>query len=156
MIYENFVNQELLKRGINSIEKLNIKELANAFDINVYYWNCGTQLISEEELYCIIDCKKDPILQYEEFLHELGHLIYMTSIENVIDLRGWKYLEGKVNYLVPYIAIPKFALNELKLCTTVYEASELFNITPKLVGKRLYKMQRGEIHESSNIRSCFN
>jgi hypothetical protein len=137
MHYENYVNDILLEKGINSIDKLNITDLADAFGINVYYFNCGTHLISEEELYCIIDSSKNEVIQYEEFLHELAHYIYMHDYRYLTDFNRWKHIELKVNSLVPYLAIPKFALGELLYTATVNEAANRFNISTHLAWKRV-------------------
>lgn len=138
MCYEDFVNTILLDRGINSIEHLNIECLAAAFNINVFYWDCKTFLLSDEDVNIVIDNKKNEIQQYEEFLHELGHyILYQNHIKLITDLSEWKYIEGKVNQLVPYIAIPKFAMKEALDQESIYEVSSIFKISTSLVEKRL-------------------
>ncbi|QVK17765.1 ImmA/IrrE family metallo-endopeptidase [Mycoplasmatota bacterium] len=138
MCYEDFVNTILLDRGINSIEQLNIECLAAAFNINVYYWNCKTFLLTDEDVTIAININKDKVEQYEEFLHELGHyILYQNHIKLITDLGEWKYIEGKVNQLVPYIAIPKFAMKEALDQESIYEVSSIFKISTAFVEKRL-------------------
>jgi hypothetical protein len=152
MIYENFISNVLLERGINSIHQLNIRDLSEAFNIKIYYWNCGTRLVSEEETYCVIDISKPDIIQYEEFLHELVHYIITHDINTITNLKVWKHIEGKVNCLVPYLAIPKFLLADLNRFTNIYDAGEYFNITPRLLLRRL-KSLKGVNYENSIVCS---
>lgn len=155
MCYEDFVNTILLDKGINSIEHLNIECLAAAFNINIYYWNCKTFLLSDEDVSIVIDNKKNEIQQYEEFLHELGHyILYKNHIKLITDLGDWKYIEGKVNHLVPYIAIPKFLIDNVCHLQTVEAVSNLFYVPHDIARKRLEGIKnrilslRGDVYAS--------
>lgn len=142
MKIEDFINNELISRGINTISKLNIKDLADAFDINVYYWNCKSFLHFDEEHSIVIDINKNFLDQYEEFLHELGHyILFQNHVKLIKSVREWRYIEGKVNYIVPFIAIPNFALGEALAQNTIQEVSSLFHVSTELAEKRikLYK-----------------
>lgn len=148
---EEFVNQLLLEKGISTTSQLNIRDLAEAFDLEVFYWNCRTCYMDGA---IIVDIEKEPIVQYEEFLHELAHVIYPVELETFTDFERWRYIERKVNAIVPYIAVPKFALNLLYKAQTIEEASEMFGVSHQLIYKRLrlmemnkYKLtRRGEYH----------
>lgn len=134
MYCENWVNKELLKKGIDSVDKLNIRDLSEAFGIDVYYWDMASCYMAGA---IIIDIKKEPVTQYEEFLHELAHVIYMGELKTLKDFNCWKYIEGKVNALVPYLAIPEFALGEIYKYNDVKEIATEFGITYDLAFKRL-------------------
>ena len=157
-MWENVVNKELISRGINDVCQLNIKSLSDAFNVNIVYWNCSTRIVKDDELYyCIIDNRKHPVLQYEEFLHELAHIIYDNDLCVANDKRIYFYRECKVNHLVPLIAIPKFAIMHI-LGKTVEEISSEFGITRSLAMKRLKHIYCKGVdrYESSLIRSGIN
>lgn len=138
---------------------MNIEDLASAFEIDIMFWDCQTFLITEGGLTCIIDIKKEPTVQYEEFLHELAHVIYMADYESLRDINHWKYLETKVNTIVPYVAIPKFALPEMSKCDSIYHVAEKFNISVNLAWRRYYKLNYkgvGRIEKGCIVRTSLN
>lgn len=157
-MWDNVVNLELLERGIDNIGKLNIRCIAEAFDITLFYWECSTRIVKyEKKYYCIIDCRKNPVEQYEEFLHEIAHIIFDEDLEVIKNINYHTYREYKADRLVPMIAIPKFAINHV-IDKSVEEVAEKFNITRALAWKRmLYIYNKGvDNYEGSVVRSSVN
>lgn len=147
-MWDIVVNQELLSRGIDSMDKLNIRDLADAFELRLYYCNRSTRIIEwEGQKYCIIDTRKPQMLQYEDFLHELAHIIYDKELLVTTNLNRYIYKERKIDYLVPLIAIPKFALSHIH-GKTIGEISEEFHVSHELVIRRLEHVKRKLIMKS--------
>ena len=141
-MWERVVNNELLRRGIDSIDKINIRCLSEAFNITLIYWCCSTRIIKyNNHYYCILDNRKNEIEQYEDFLHELAHIIFDDELRVTNNTKQFNYREWKVDYLVPLIAIPKFALDEISKYQTIEEIATAFNVTYKLAYKRIKRLE---------------
>lgn len=154
-MWENVVNKELIKRGIDSVDKLNIRSIAEAFNITVFYWECSTRIVKyDKKYYCIIDARKNSVEQYEEFLHEVAHIIYDEELKVFKNYRYHIYREFKVDRLVPFVAIPKFAVDYV-INKSVEEISSEFGISHYLAWKRLlYIYNKGvNKYEGRVIRS---
>lgn len=143
-MWEDVVNNELIKRGIDNISRLNIRDLSDAFGITLFFWNCSPRIIKHSgAYYCVLDAKKPDVLQYEDFLHEICHVIFDDELRVTNNTKQFNYRECKVDYLVPLIAIPKFALCELHNYQTIEELATVFNVSYELAYKRIKRLEGG-------------
>lgn len=136
-MWEEVVNNELIKRGIDNISRLNIRDLSDAFGITLFFWNCSPRIIKHSgAYYCVLDAKKPDVLQYEDFLHEICHVIFDEHLLATKKKELYINKERKIDFLVPLVAIPKFALDHIR-GKTIWEISEEFNISHNLVRRRI-------------------
>lgn len=135
---EIIVSNLLLDKGINSVFKLNIYDLANAFNIHVKNANINSIMHDQDACIIFLDERKSERLQYISFLHELSH--YIRNDVSVAVQKKWQYnyCELKTNYLVQYIAMPFFLIDKIIIDLKSVEAvANYFRVTHELARKRL-------------------
>lgn len=157
-MWEEVVNDELICRGIDSIDKLNVRSFEEAFDVTILYCNYSSRIVKHNKTYyCILDARKPSVLQYEDLLHEIAHIIYDNNLLVENNRTMYIYKEQKIDYLVPLIAIPKFALRHV-WGKTIDQIALEFGISRALAFKRLqHIINKGvDKYEGGIIRTCID
>lgn len=135
---ETFISNTLLEKGITCIWSPHIETLAEAFNINVTYADTCTVMIRKgKKVLIIINKSLSKLEQYEQFLHELGHFFLETAPFPLLSESQWKYTEMRSNYVIQYIAMPLFLLDDIIQLNTVEAVSEYFFVSYELARKRM-------------------
>lgn len=146
---EIIVSNILLEKGINSLYKLNVYDLSQAFGIQVWYEDVGGILINKKAI--VLDKNKSHRDQYVQFAHELGH--FFRDDPSFQQLEDWqhKYVELKVNRLMLYITMPYFLLDIIVSLGSVEKVAQCFYVNEEMARKRLEGIRnrmRGDIYAS--------
>jgi Zn-dependent peptidase ImmA (M78 family) len=143
---EQWVNNFFSMNGIVSINQLNIDELASKFNVWVYFLEQGSQTIENDGMYSIcIDRRLSESQQWEDFLHELCHVLRHAGNQIQMPVSFLELQETEAQSFQLYAAIPYSMLpRELPQNTweTLNYFVDHFGVTYELAGRRLEQIQR--------------
>lgn len=139
---EDFVKDFYTSIGICEIQQLNIQEVAKKAGIKVFYWDKPSQAVYLDDYTCILlNCKISLSQQWQDFNHELGHLILHVGDQRKMPKSFRDYQEYKANSFMYHACIPTFMLNDLNIINfshqSVLQVQKLFNVEYKFALKRL-------------------
>lgn len=123
---------------INTPSDLTIENISIALNINVYFRELSAKLIiDDKEVYIILDSRQPKRKQYEDFYHELAHLLLSHSTAATLPL--FHYFENRADNLIQYLAIPYNMLGfiDFKSDNLIEEVSTQFNVNYDLALKRI-------------------
>jgi Zn-dependent peptidase ImmA (M78 family) len=128
-------------------EQIDIMKIAQNFNIWVYFAPMGSHAIEHDGLSSIVlDNRKSSQEQFEDFGHELAHILYHAGNQLAMPKMFLDYQEAKANNFAMQFCIPTFMLRKLTLPVIRSEAidmlSTMFNVTPELADKRLVRYQQ--------------
>jgi hypothetical protein len=144
---EQWTEQLWIKSGIITPSHLNIDEVSSRLDVWVHFLQDTSRALEYMGLRSIlIDKRQGRDLQWEEFLHELCHVLRHAGNQTTMPRLFCEGQEAEANRFVLYAAIPFFMLRHLKLPSRMDEAaadlSLYFGVTYELALKRLEQVQR--------------
>lgn len=144
---EQWIEQLWLKFGIFTSSQLNIEEVATRLDVWVHYLQDTSRALEYMGLRSIlIDQRQDRESQWEDFLHELCHVLRHAGNQTTMPRLFCEAQEAEANRFVLYAAIPFSILQHLKLPERIDEAAEVislhFGVTFELARRRLEQIQR--------------
>lgn len=144
---EQWIEQLWLKSGIVSPSQLNIDDVAGRLDVWVHFMQDTSRALEYMGLRSIlIDKRQGREAQWEDFLHELCHILRHAGNQTTMPRLFCEGQEAEANRFVLYASTPFFMLRELKLPDRMDEASEFiashFGVTHELASKRLEQIQR--------------
>ncbi|MCJ7842639.1 ImmA/IrrE family metallo-endopeptidase [Lederbergia sp. NSJ-179] len=122
--------------------QLDTLEIANSLDIKVHFINISSRTYKGE---IIIDSRLSPEEQWEDFAHELCHVLlqYGNQIIN-LDSLFLKYQEWKANNFALHFCVPTFMLQKSLLIHKIASIPEAipfiknqYNVTDEIAEKRL-------------------
>lgn len=143
--------EELFERcGIDSVEQLNIDDIARRLNVWVYYKPIKSKgLEIRPGLYTmIIDSRITPTQQWLDFLHELCHLLRHAGNQTTLPELFTEGQEQEAEQFVLYAAMPISIISKLHIPQQRDKAieflSKTFAIPKKLAERRLDQIQRRE------------
>lgn len=144
---EQWVEHLWLKSGIVSPEQLQIEEVASRLDVWVHYLQDRSRALEYMGMRSIlVDQRLGKEAQWEDFLHELCHVLRHAGNQTVMPRLFCEGQEAEANRFVLYAAIPFYMLRRLKLPGRIDEAVEVlalhFGVTFELARNRLEQLQR--------------
>ncbi|MFC4600688.1 ImmA/IrrE family metallo-endopeptidase [Cohnella hongkongensis] len=144
---EQWVEHLWIKSGIVAPCQLNVEEVASRLDVWVHFMNDTSRALDYMGMRSIlVDRRLDREAQWEDFLHELCHVLRHAGNQTVMPKLFCEGQEAEANRFVLYAAIPFFMLRHLKLPARMDEAVETialhFGVTFELARKRLEQLQR--------------
>lgn len=139
---ECYVKELYEHLGIFSPEQLDLKALAKKLDVKIFYWEEKSQAIIYVDMCAIfIDLRNSFERQWQDFCHELAHVLLHTGIQTKIPQMYVEYQEHKANQFMYHAAIPTFMLDNLNIndCTleNVRLVQQLFHVEEAFAIKRL-------------------
>ncbi|GGE64504.1 ImmA/IrrE family metallo-endopeptidase [Priestia taiwanensis] len=128
--------------AISIPEQVDIMDVAQKLNVWVYFAPIGSCAIERNGLASIIlDERKTPQEQFEDFGHEIAHLLYHAGNQLQMPKMFLEYQEAKAQNFAMHFCIPTFMLRDMLLPATKSEAinmlSNTFNVTPALAERRL-------------------
>lgn len=134
---EEYVKNLYLKISITKPQQLCFQKIREALGIKVFYWPDASQaLFSGNQSYIVLNESLSPQQQWQDFCHELAHILLHTGNQGRLSPLFIEYQENKANSFMYHAAIPTFMLDQL---TTVNVAGiqQLFNVEYDFAVKRL-------------------
>jgi len=144
---EQWIENLYREHHLTNPHDLHIQALASKLNVWFYFLELGSQAIERNGMYSIcIDSRLSPAEQWEEFLHELCHVLRHSGNQIHMPADYMQMQETEANNFVLYAAIPYFMVKELKLPDIQNEAidflSDTFGVTHQLAHRRLEQIQR--------------
>ena len=139
--------EDFIKKLYNQIEiyepvNLSLKIISRALDIKIFYWEEKSQAILYENMSAIfIDNRISPQLQWQDFCHELCHILIHSGDQTNMPSLFREYQEFKANNFMYHACVPTFMLDELNICdstaVTIGWIQKLFNVEHEFAKTRL-------------------
>lgn len=144
---EQWSEQLWVKCGIVSVNQLNVEEVAARLDVWVHRLGQSSRGLDYKGMRSIlIDSRQSREDQWEDFLHELCHVLRHAGNQTTMPRSFCEGQEAEANRFVLYAAIPFFMLRNLRLPGSELEAAGFlaarFGVTFELALKRLEQIQR--------------
>jgi Zn-dependent peptidase ImmA (M78 family) len=140
---EDLVKALYLRMGVASPEEIDMNDIADFFGIRIIHSQFGSRAFTRPFVGINLLNSLTPQQQWEDFGHELRHLLFDSGIQFLLPNSLVKYIECKANSFMYHFCVPTFMLE--KLIFPAYNAAlfiaEKFNVTLKLAEKRLYQFK---------------
>jgi len=146
MIYtthtEDFVHEFYARMGILEPQQFDFQEIATQFGIQLFYWPDKSQaLFLKEQAYIFLNEQLTPQQRWQDFCHELAHVLLHSGHQGRMSPLFREYQENKANNFMYHACIPTFMLDELEQydasVLTVQHVQQLFNVEYDFAVKRL-------------------
>lgn len=139
---EDYIQHFYNQLGIYFPTQLNEEEIAEKLDVSIYYWTENSQaLFIKDRSFIFLNYLILPNFKWQEFCHELGHVLLHTGDQMRLPYSFVEYQEFKANNFALHAAAPTFMIDELDLPNTYQEAVRLlqdtFHISLTFACKRL-------------------
>ncbi|MGE7916679.1 ImmA/IrrE family metallo-endopeptidase [Lysinibacillus xylanilyticus] len=136
---EDFIKELYTKIGILTTLQLDFQTIAMQLGIQVFYWPDNSQALFLKKRYFIFLNKQlSQQLQWQDFCHELGHVLLHTGHQGRMSSLFREYQENKANNFMYHACVPSFMLDEINLGNlTVEYVQQLFNVEYDFALKRL-------------------
>jgi Zn-dependent peptidase ImmA (M78 family) len=133
--------------GIMEPYQLDMMDIAEKLDIWVCYKKMGSKAVDDDGLFTMfLDIRLSPSDQWQEFGHELCHLLRQAGNQLVLKDSFVRFQETKAENFSYEFCVPSFMLLNLSLPQQRSEAvqfvSETFNVTLDFADKRLAQIER--------------
>lgn len=145
--FEQWTEQLWRHAGIHAVSQLNIDEVADRLGVWVHYLSETSQALEYMGMRSIlIDKRLSERKQWEDFLHELCHVLRHAGNQTLMPKLFCQGQEAEANRFVLYAAIPAFMMEGMKMPDRLDEAVEWmadrFGVTTLLAQRRLEQIQR--------------
>lgn len=136
---EHFIKNIYLRINILTPEMLNFQKISTSIGIQVFYWQDKSQaLFFKDQSYIFLNEQLTPQQQWQDFCHELGHVLLHTGNQRRMYPLFREYQEYKANNFMYHACVPSFMLDELEPTElTVENVQRLFNVEYDFAFKRL-------------------
>lgn len=130
---EDFIKNLYTQIDINVPENLNLKLIAKRLNIKIFYWEEKSQAIFYDDMSVIfIDNRISSEIQWQEFSHELCHVLTHTGDQIIMPSLFREYQEFKANNFMYHACVPTFMLDKLEIDDfsdrTINRIQQLFNV----------------------------
>lgn len=144
---EDWITEFYQKLGIKTPYDFEMIDIASKLDIWLYFQPMSSRVIERNGMFSMnIDKDLSPEEKWEEFLHELCHVLRHTGNQFMLSDAFMELQEIQANQFQLYAAIPFFMLKRYELPNTEKELIELitseFKVTPKLAKRRIDQIKR--------------
>ncbi|OMC83324.1 ImmA/IrrE family metallo-endopeptidase [Viridibacillus sp. FSL H8-0123] len=141
---EDFVKSFYARLHIHQPTDLNMLQIANELNIQVFYWPNGSQALFFDQIgYIFLNNELSPQQQWQDFTHELCHVLLHCGDQMHLHPLFLEYQEHKAQNFAFHAAIPTFMLDELyeihKYRLSVWMIQEVFNVEENFAKKRLFQ-----------------
>lgn len=139
---EDFVREFYTKINVLRPQQLQFQMIASKLGINVYYWHESSQALFMGEIpYIFLDEHLSSQQQWQNFCHELAHVLLHTGNQRRMSSGFREYQETKANLFMYHACIPTFMLQQLEIADysneTVLFIQKLFNVEKEFALHRL-------------------
>ncbi|MEK5332709.1 ImmA/IrrE family metallo-endopeptidase [Lysinibacillus sp. FSL W8-0992] len=136
---EDFIKKLYTLIGILKPQQLLFHKISIRLRIQIFYWRDKSQaLFSKTHVYIFLNEQLTPQQQWQDFCHELGHVLLHTGNQQRMYPLFREYQEYKANNFMYHACVPSFMLDELEPTElTVENVQRLFNVEYDFAFKRL-------------------
>lgn len=139
---EEYVKEMYLKIGITKPSQLDFHKVKDLLGIRVFYWPEASQaLFMGHQGFIFLNEHLTPQQQWQDFCHELAHVLLHTGNQGLLSPLFIEYQENKANSFMYHACVPTFMLDELRLyaptSTNIWRVQKLFDVEPAFARKRL-------------------
>lgn len=151
---EDYVKELYQRAGIMESYQLDMLDIAEKLNVWIHFMDMESQAIDRNGLNSIvINRRLSPAEQWQEFGHELCHVLRHAGNQLSSPIGFIKYQETQAEHFAQHFCIPSFKLSELGLPKTQSEAIALicdkFNVTPSFASERL-EIHLRKLHTAQN------
>ncbi|ARJ21865.1 hypothetical protein B7492_11725 [Bacillus mycoides] len=138
-LLEDYIQRMYHSLSIIVPEQIDMMEIANKLNIWLYFAPFGSHAIERNGIYSlIIDDRKTKKKQWEDFGHELCHILLHSGNQLLMPKMFLDYQEAKAKNFELHFCIPTFMLRNLSPSyLTTYFIAEIFNVSLHFAEKRL-------------------
>ncbi|MGG2054651.1 ImmA/IrrE family metallo-endopeptidase [Lysinibacillus pakistanensis] len=136
---EEFIKALYLKIGMTKPLSLNLKAIVESLGIHVFHWPEKSQaLFFGDTGYIMLHNNLTPQQQWQDFCHELAHVLLHTGDQGSMSPLFREYQENKANNFMYHACVPSFMLEEIEPSNfTVEFVQQKFNMEFDFALKRL-------------------
>lgn len=139
---EDYIKQFYLKIGITTPQELQFQTISKRLGINNLFWAEASQaLLTGGQRIILLNENLSPQQQWQEYCHELPHLLLHTGRQRKLPKLFVEYQEYKANQFMYHAAVPTFMLDNLQLYDStnqnVFLIQQLFNVEEQFAFTRL-------------------
>lgn len=139
---EDFVKQLYTKIGITSPEALDYRIIAQALGIKLYLWPKRSMALFHNQLpYIMLHDQQNKEQQWQDFCHELCHVLLHTGHQGNMAPLFREYQEYKANNFMYHACMPTFMLDALHvrdyMPITIRRLQQLFGVEYDFALKRI-------------------
>lgn len=150
---EDFIEGLYTKLGILLPHQLDLNVIAHKLGILVYYWDNPSQvLFLGGRAYIFLDQELSPKQLWQDFCHELCHVLFHSGSQEKMPYSWIEYQEWKANNFMLQACVPTFMLNKITFPESedkaIHLIQELFNVEWGFAHKRLEQYKNNKyLHE---------
>lgn len=151
---EDFVKEMYTKINILKPLELDFRHIAARLGIKVFYWTESSQAVFNNELsYILLNENLSIPEQWQDFGHELCHVLLHTGNQNYLTQSFREYQEAKANYFMYHACVPSFMLMEIDAASlSAQYIARHFNVVEDFARRRLEMfMNKKMFHEHLSI-----
>ncbi|MGE8004238.1 ImmA/IrrE family metallo-endopeptidase [Lysinibacillus sp. NPDC093216] len=139
---ENFIKELYTRISVITPQQLDFQMIAMQLGIQVFYWPDKNQaLFLKNQAYIFINEELTNQQQWQDFCHELAHVLLHSGHQGRTFPLFREYQENKANNFMYHACVPSFMLEELEQLDasslTVQHVQQLFNVEYDFAVKRL-------------------
>lgn len=128
--------------GIFEPSQINLIEIAARLNVWVHYVCAGSRAVDRKGLYSmLIDKRLSPEEQWEDFGHELCHILRQAGNQLNMPHSFKEFQETKANNFAMHFCVPSFMLSKLEIpnyrSTAIELIASTFHVTTSFAKKRL-------------------
>lgn len=158
---EDFIKEFYHKMNILTAEQLNIKTISNKLGIHVFYWSDSSQaLYNDGRYYIFLNENQSPQQQWQDFCHELSHVLLHTGDQFHMYPLFREYQEFKANNFMYHACIPTFMLEALSIDDhtpqTIMKVTQIFNVEYDFAFRRLTQYNNKQIMQRLHNKTFLN
>jgi len=147
---EQWIQDLYLRLKITEPAQLNILNLANRMNVWIYFRSVASKALEINGQYSInIDRRLNKREQYEEFLHELCHLLRHSGNQTILPVQFSEKQEQEAQHFILYAAVPYSMFIQLELPEMQRDIADLlvqeFGITHAIANKRIEQIQQRKL-----------
>jgi len=139
---EDYIGQFYHRLDIHSPTQLTIDNISQKLEISIFYWDEPSQaLFLKNHSFIFLNQHLLPKFQWQEFCHELCHVLLHAGDQMHLPYSFIEYQEFKADNFALHAAAPTFMIKQLELPSSYQEAVQLlqntFNLSFSFACKRL-------------------
>lgn len=139
---EDFIQKLYSRMDILTPHQLDFQSITMRLGVQLFFWPDKSQaLFLKEQAYIFLNDQITQQQQWQDFCHELAHVLLHSGHQGRITPLFREYQENKANNFMYHACIPSFMLDELGKSSTsaltVQHVQQLFNVEYDFALKRL-------------------
>ena len=158
---EDYVQQFYIRLGIIDPTLLHFEEVSFRMGLKVFYWPDKSQaLFINGRHYIFLNELLSPQQQWQDFCHELSHVLLHIGDQFHMYPLFREYQEYKANNFMYQACIPTFMLEALSIhnhtAQTIMQVMQIFNVEYDFAYRRLTQYNNKHIMQRLHNMACLN